>query len=35
MGLEQSEEIEAHNRTDLVLSGMQYDLIASVAKAAK
>jgi beta-glucosidase-like glycosyl hydrolase len=35
MGLDQSQETEAHDRTDLVLPGMQYDLIASVAKAAK
>ncbi|KAJ1696208.1 hypothetical protein LUZ63_004720 [Rhynchospora breviuscula] len=35
MGLDQSQETEALDRIDLVLPGMQRDLITSVAKAAK
>lgn len=35
MGLDQSQETEAHDRIDLVLPGTQVDLITSIAKVAK
>ncbi|XP_078158037.1 putative beta-D-xylosidase 7 [Carex rostrata] len=35
MGLDQSQETEGHDRIDLVLPGMQVDLITSIAKVAK